>query len=89
MPCANSWPETSRMKADLAQRLAQAAEAYQAAVVIPHCARCSAPCCRLDKLVLDLEWRQVRVLWQVQAPRAEFDRKRYVGEYRAMARGTA
>lgn len=80
MPCANSLPETGRMKADLAQRLAQAAEAYQAAVVIPHCARCSAPCCRLDKLVLDLEWRQVRVLWQVQAPRAEFDRELDAGQ---------
>ena len=68
------------MKADLAQRLARAAEAYQAAVVIPHCARCSAPCCRLDKLVLDLEWRQVRVLWQVQAPRAEFDRELDAGQ---------
>lgn len=59
----------------LRQRLAQAAAAYQAAAVIPHCARCRQPCCKLDKLVLDLDWPQVRTLWQITVRRSEFDRQ--------------
>lgn len=76
MPCVKSSPE----KPPLRQRLAQAAAAYQAAAVIPHCPDCASPCCNLDKLVLDLEWRQVRVLWQVAASRGEFDRRLDAGQ---------
>ncbi|WP_415033234.1 hypothetical protein [Azonexus sp.] len=53
--------------------LAAVAAHYQATAVIPHCAVCRAPCCQLDKLVLDLEWRQVRVLWRIEEARAAFD----------------
>lgn len=59
----------------LALKLEEAAAAYQNAVVIPHCAQCSRPCCHLDPLVLELEWKQVKVLWRIEEPRAVFDAK--------------
>lgn len=58
-----------------AARLAAAAAAYQADSVIPHCPACTSPCCRLDKLVLDLDWPQVRTLWRIDQPRQSFDRQ--------------
>ena len=57
-----------------AEQLAKAAADYQAAEVIPHCARCAKPCCRLDPLVLELDWRQLKTLWQLKMSRAAFDR---------------
>ncbi len=63
----------------LSEALAAAAAAYQAAEVIPHCAVCAKPCCRLDKLVLELEWRQVKVLWRVDESRPAFDRRLAAG----------
>jgi Fe-S-cluster containining protein len=59
----------------LATELAGAAAAYQAAVVIPHCAKCAKPCCRLDPLVLELNWKQLKALWQLEESRAAFDRR--------------
>jgi Fe-S-cluster containining protein len=59
----------------LAKELAAAAAAYQAAAVIPHCATCSKPCCRLDPLVLELEWRQLKPIWQLEESRNAFDRR--------------
>jgi Fe-S-cluster containining protein len=59
----------------LATELATAAAAYQAAVVIPHCAECAKPCCRLDPLVLELNWKQLKALWQLGESRAAFDRR--------------
>ena len=59
----------------LAQELAAAAAAYQAAVVIPHCAECSKPCCRLDPLVLELDWKQLKSIWRIEESRTAFDRK--------------
>lgn len=59
----------------LAERLAAAAAAYQTSDVIPHCPVCASPCCRLDKLVLDLDWQQVRTLWHIEQPRKAFDRQ--------------
>jgi Fe-S-cluster containining protein len=59
----------------LATELDAAARAYQRAVVIPHCAECSKPCCRLDPLVLELEWKQLRTLWKIDEPRAIFDKR--------------
>jgi Fe-S-cluster containining protein len=59
----------------LATELAAAAAAYQSADVIPHCAVCAKPCCRLDKLVLELEWKQVKVFWKLEESRAAFDRR--------------
>jgi Fe-S-cluster containining protein len=59
----------------LAKALSAAAGRYQVAFVIPHCAACSKPCCRLDPLVLELDWQQVKALWQLQESRAAFDRR--------------
>lgn len=58
----------------LALTLRDAAAAYQASAVIPHCPQCASPCCKLDKLVLELEWPQVKALWQRLESRPAFDR---------------
>lgn len=63
-----------------AQILAEAADAYQRAVVIPHCSRCAKPCCRLDPLVLELDWVQLKGLWQVEESRRAFDRRLCSGQ---------
>lgn len=54
--------------------LVAALDAYQAAHVIPHCAVCSKPCCKLDVLVLELAWKQVKVFWRLDESRAAFDK---------------
>lgn len=64
----------------LARELATAAAAYQATAVIPHCATCSKPCCRLDPLVLELEWRQLKPIWQLEESRKAFDRRLAAGK---------
>lgn len=64
----------------LSQELAAAAAAYQDAVVIPHCPTCAQPCCRLDKLVLELEWKQVKLFWHLDEPRKAFDRRLAAGD---------
>lgn len=58
-----------------ASELASAAASYQTASVIPHCPNCSKPCCKLDKLVLELEWSQVKGLWQLEESRKAFDKR--------------
>lgn len=58
----------------LSETLQKAAASYQEAHVIGHCRQCSRPCCRLDALVLELNWKQVRVLWQREEARPAFDR---------------
>jgi Fe-S-cluster containining protein len=58
-----------------ARELAAAIAAYQGTVVIPHCAECTKPCCRLDPLVLELEWKQLKALWQIEESRKAFDRR--------------
>lgn len=58
-----------------ASELAAAAAAYQAADVIPHCSQCAKPCCKLDALVLELEWKQVKTLWKISEARTAFDRR--------------
>ena len=60
--------------------LAAAAAAYQAAAVIPHCAQCTKPCCHLDPLVLELEWKQLKALWQLAESRPAFDRRLASGQ---------
>jgi Fe-S-cluster containining protein len=55
--------------------LAAAANAYQVASVIPHCPECSRPCCRLDPLVLELEWKQLKSFWRLEESRPAFDRR--------------
>ena len=69
--------ETRRL---LAQELAAAAAGYQDSAVIPHCPVCAKPCCRLDKLVLELEWKQVKVFWRLDESRKAFDRRLAAGQ---------
>ncbi len=66
-------PPTSRQ--GLATNLQAAADSYQRAHVIEHCAVCAKPCCRLDTHVLELNWKQVKVFWQLDESRAAFDRR--------------
>ena len=70
------------------EQLALAAADYQAASVIPHCPSCTQPCCKLDALVLELNWKQVKVFWQLRESRAAFDQRLATGtgpeEIRAM-----
>lgn len=72
----------------LEKKLAAAAAAYQAAVVNPHCAQCVSPCCRLDPLVLELDWLRLKALWQIDESRTSFDKRLAAGkgpvEIRAM-----
>lgn len=63
-----------------AEDLARAASAYQVAEVIPHCASCAQPCCRLQSLVLELEWKQLKSFWRLDAARPAFDRRLAAGE---------
>lgn len=58
----------------LRRQAEEVAAAYQAAAVIPHCTRCSKPCCRLDPLVLELDWTQLKALWRIGESRRAFDR---------------
>lgn len=64
----------------LAGELSAAAAAYQEAEVIPHCPNCAEPCCRLNKLVLELTWKQVRVFWQLDEARKAFDHRLATGQ---------
>ncbi|PLK50307.1 hypothetical protein [Uliginosibacterium sp. TH139] len=61
------------------QELAVAAAGYQREAVIPHCPTCAAPCCKLDKLVLELEWAQLKGLWQLEESRKAFDKRLATG----------
>lgn len=72
-----SRPSRSRL---LAEELAAAAAAYQVAVVIPHCAACSKPCCKLESLVLELDWKQLKSFWRIEQSRTAFDRQLSSGE---------
>lgn len=77
-----------KTRPSLAQQLALAAARYQETAIVPHCARCTASCCRLDPLVLELEWKQVKAFWRLDESRAAFDRRLAAGrgpaEIRAM-----
>lgn len=64
----------------LAQELAAAAAAYQTAAVVPHCAECAQPCCRLESLVLELDWQQLKSFWRLEESRTAFDRRLSSGE---------
>lgn len=59
----------------LAEGLTKAAADYQLAVIIPHCAGCAKPCCRLDPLVLELSWKQFKAFWQIGESRTAFDKR--------------
>ena len=60
--------------------LTAAVAQYQTDHVIPHCVCCARPCCKLDTLVLDLEWRQFKVLWAIEESRGAFDRRLVAGQ---------
>ncbi|MCK9284840.1 MAG: hypothetical protein M0P39_11215 [Rhodocyclaceae bacterium] len=64
---------------NLAAPLLAAAATYQDAAVIPHCARCAKPCCRLDSLVLELDWTELKALWRIRVSRAVFDQRLAAG----------
>lgn len=64
----------------LASTLAEAAAAYQAAAISPRCTACLRPCCRLDPLVLELDWRRLKGLWRLDESRAAFDRRLAAGK---------
>lgn len=66
-------PGTSRRF--LAKALATAAADYQVSTVIPHCTQCAKPCCKLESLVLELEWKQIKVFWRLDESRKAFDRR--------------
>lgn len=69
-----------KSKRDLPALLAAAAQSYQDAHVIAHCKVCSEPCCKLDKLVLELNWRQVKTLWRLDESRTAFDKRLASGQ---------
>ncbi len=48
--------------------------AFQRERVIPHCPRCSRPCCALTDVVLDLSFAQVQGLYQIASSKKAFDR---------------
>lgn len=77
-------PETPSTAQDtrrlLAKALAKAAADYQNAAVIPHCTRCTKPCCKLESLVLELEWKPVKLLWRIEESRHAFDRRLATGQ---------
>lgn len=58
----------------LAKELAAAAATHQAADIVPHCPSCAKPCCKLEKLVLELEWKQIKTLWRIDEARTAFDK---------------
>jgi len=71
---------TKDPRRSLAQQLATAAEAYQLAAVIPHCTECAKPCCRLDALVLELDWKEFKSLWKLDESRKAFDTRLAAGK---------
>jgi Fe-S-cluster containining protein len=64
----------------LVAMLHTAAAAYQDAHVIHRCATCKNPCCRLETQVLELSWKQVKVLWLRDESRADFDKQLSMGK---------
>src|SRR5687768_5429994 len=43
----------------------RAAKVYEAQAVAPHCTSCRTPCCRLQTVVLELDWPRVERLYQI------------------------
>ena len=54
--------------------LIAAAKVYEAADVAPHCVACRTPCCSLQTVVLELDWRRTEALYQIQSSRSAFDK---------------
>ncbi len=64
----------------LAKELADAAAAYQAAEIVPHCTVCANPCCKLQSLVLELDWKQLKSFWKLEESRPAFDKRLAAGK---------
>ena len=81
LPLFFRMPSRSRSPArPLADQLATASARYQASAVIPHCPKCAKPCCHLDPLVLELDWPQIKALWQLNESRTAFDQRLAAGQ---------
>ncbi len=59
--------------------LKRAGDAYQRDAIIPHCASCARPCCKLDDVVLDLDWKRAQALYQIKSSRRAFNRSLHDG----------
>lgn len=60
--------------------LARAAADWQARHVILHCALCLEPCCRLNTVVLELDWRRLCALYRIDEPQRAFDARLAAGK---------
>lgn len=56
-----------------AEVVADAARGFQRDAVVPRCPTCREPCCLLQTLVLELDWRRMKGLWGLAETRREFD----------------
>lgn len=68
-----------REAASVAERLARAAVDWQARQIVPHCARCAEPCCRLRTVVLELDWPRLCALYRIDEPQRVFDARLAAG----------
>ncbi len=67
-------------RSGLVSLLREVARDYQTGAVIPRCETCRNPCCRLDTLVLGLDWPRLRALWGLDESQAAFDQRLARGE---------
>jgi Fe-S-cluster containining protein len=51
----------------------RAAKVYEARAVAPHCSVCRNPCCKLQSVVLELDWPRAEKLYQIGVSRRAFD----------------
>lgn len=64
----------------LTDALARAAAEWQERVIVPHCAVCREPCCLLNTVVLDLDWRRVQALYRIEGSKRALDAALAKGE---------
>ena len=50
-----------------------AAAEYQRRHVVPHCPSCSRPCCKLEAVVLELDWPRAQRLYAIGTTKRRFD----------------
>jgi Fe-S-cluster containining protein len=62
------------------RRVQAAIHAYQQQAIIPHCVRCSRPCCALTDVVLDLSWQEAKTLYRIGSSKRTFDEGLQRGE---------
>jgi Fe-S-cluster containining protein len=67
-------------RSSLAKTLSVAAGDYQNEHIIPHCPQCAQPCCKLEALVLELDWKELKAIWQIKEPHKEFDKRLASGQ---------